>query len=415
MKKMIKLIFALGVLSIIYQFFVLLFLNNHEASYSIKTSNNSYMIEEKYEKNGDFNIYSMLIEDKNKTKFVVSYNKDINKQSQIIKDIKEYKDNDIYCIAPVLKGKQIENISCIYKKQQVSISYLHQIGNDEINSFIKKLKKEKYKINDKIDKSGSIIKKENNISIYDNIDEKIYITMWGYKSLHILNNKTITTKNLLSNDSYFNDYGILCGKYYVLMNTDDDSFVSFYVINIKDGGKAKVEFNYEISKNSYFNGIYEDKVYLTDIRNDKQYVINPAKEKIEEIDNEKEAKYYDGKTLDNVDIDTLTENKKYFIYSSYDSKIAKVYKEYNLIESYGNYYYQDNDNGVYQVVGNFPEYKILLFKFDDFKELKVVDNNVFGVSNDTIYMYNNAFGLKKVASNRELSYNYKNIYDVYYS
>ena len=52
---------------------------------------------------------------------------------------------------------------------------------------------------------------------------------------------------------------------------------------------------------------------------------------------------------------------------------------------------------------------------DDFKELKVLNNNVYGVSNDTVYIYNNKIGLKKAIVNRELIYNYKNIYDVYES
>ena len=340
MKKMIKIIFALGVLAILYQFFVILIMSKHDSTYSLKNEDDSYMIEENYKKSGNFHMYSLKISDEEKNVFVASYNKDLNRQSRIIKEIKTYKSGEIYCIAPVLKDKVIENISCQLRGEQVSISYLRQVGNQDVNSFISALKDDGYEINEEIDKESKIIKTENNISIYDNIDDNLYITMWGYKKLYTLKNKEIEYKDLLNKDLYFNDYGILCGKYYVLMNTDDKEFLSFYVVNIKDGGKANIDFNFSISRNSYFNGIYDGKIYLTDIDNEKQYVINPASEKIEEVGTNKKAKYYDGESLKDVDIVELTKEKKYFISKKIDEKIIKKYKDYDLIESYGNYYYK---------------------------------------------------------------------------
>ena len=67
------------------------------------------------------------------------------------------------------------------------------------------------------------------------------------------------------------------------------------------------------------------------------------------------------------------------------------------------------------IVSDYYDQKVKLFQLDDFKELKVLNNNVYGVSNDTVYIYNNKIGLKKAIVNRELIYNYKNIYDVYES
>lgn len=415
MKKMLTIVCILGVLSLLYQFFVLLIMNQHEANYSIKTETNSFMVEEAYHKKDGFNIYNLKIEDKDKRVFVSSIDKNLNRQSRVIKDIKEYQANNLYCVAPIFKDKKIENVLCLFNNSQVSVSYLHQIGNSDVDIFINNLKNEGYDVNSEIDKSTNIVKTEDNISIYDEIDENMFTTIWGYKNLYVLNNKEITKKDLLSKDSYFNDYGILSGKYYVIMNSDDNDFISFYVVNIKDGGKAKIEFDYTISKNSYFNGIYNGKIYLTDIGNSRQYVINPATEKIEEVGTSKECKYFDGESLKNVNISDLVGEKKYFVDKKIDDDITNKYTGYSLIESYGNYYYQDSNGGVYQVIGNYPDYKVLLFQFNDFKELKVVHNNIFGISKDTIYRYNNSIGIRKVATYRELSYNYKNMYDIYYS
>ncbi len=415
MKKMITVVFVLGGIFILYQFFAMFLMNKHTSTYSLKTTDNAYMIKEVYRKHKKFNIYSLYIEDKNKQKFVASYDLDMNRQNQIIKDIKTYQKDNLYCIAPILKNKKFEQVLCQYNNEQVSVSYLHQIGNYEVDSFISNLKNEKYLFDYEIDKEENVINSSNNISIYNNLPSNLYITMWGYKYLYTLNKDSITFKSLLDKDSYFNDFGILCNKYYVAMNTDENEFTSFYVVNIKDGGKAKIDFEYTISKNSYFNGIYNNKIYLTDIDNKTQYMINPATEKITEAGRNKNAKFYDGVSLKDVDINTLTSEKKYFISQVIDKNVEKLYSDKNLIKFEQSYYYQDTDNSVYQILEAFPEYKIRLFKFSDLKELKILNNNLFIISNDIIYMYNNSSGLRKIASNRELLYNYKNIYDIYYS
>ena len=83
-----------------------------------------------------------------------------------------------------------------------------------------------------------------------------------------------------------------------------------------------------------------------------------------------------------------------------------------MLYTENNYYYQNNGS-VYKIVGDNYEYKVLLFKFDDLKELKVLNGNLYFISYDTVYMYNDKIGLKKVIEDRELIYNYKNIFDVY--
>ena len=36
------------------------------------------------------------------------------------------------------------------------------------------------------------------------------------------------------------------------------------------------------------------------------------------------------------------------------------------------------------------------------------------MSNDTLYLYNDDIGLRKIVSNNEFKYNYKNIYNLYF-
>ena len=415
MKKMVSVICILGVLYLVYQFFVLFLINGHSAEYSVKTNDDSYMIDEHYKKTGDFNMYSMKITDKDKNVFVSNYNIGNNRQSQIIKDIKTYKNGNLYCIAPVFNNKVILYPSCKIDQIQVSRTYLHQIGNNEVDNFISLLKNDGYVIeNSDIDVDSNISKTESNVSIYSNLDENLYTTMWGYKGVYILNNDSIKYQYFLNKDLYFNELSILCGKYYVTLEVDGNNINFFHIVNVKEGGKVKKDIEKTISKNTYINGIYKNKIYITDVDNKIEYAINPASEKIEEVGSGSNAYYYDGEKLQTVDITTLTNEKKYFINKRIPGNVIEKAGNYNYIESYGSYYYQDSDNSIYQVVGDYPEYKVLLFKFNDFKDLKIRKDNLFGISGDTVYMYNNYNGLRKIASNRELLYNFNNIFDVYY-
>lgn len=412
MKKMIKIVIALGILFLLYQFFILFLVSNHKTRYSVKTEDNSYMVDEQYKKYGKFNMYYLKFEDKDKNSFVATYDVGYNRQSEIVKDIRTYNDGNLYCIAPVLKDKDIQYISCKLNGNQVSVSYLRQIGNSSIDDFIAILKTQGYNLYNELDIQNSIVKAENNVSVYGNLDEKLYLTVWGYKGVYTLNGGHVKYSDFLEKDIYANEYGILCGKYYVVLSPQGSTIGSFYVVNIKEGGKVQKDVDYSISKNTYINGIYKNKVYLTDIDNKVQYAINPITEKMEEIGGGSDARYYDGSTLQKVDISSLTKEKKYFIQNAISQELISKNGEHNYMESYGNNYYQDGTN-IYQVVGKYYDNKVLLFTSNDLKEVRVLNNNVFFIAGDNVFMYNNETGLKKAINYREFVYNYKNMYDVY--
>lgn len=407
MKKMFNIVLVLGIISILYQFFVTIFVTRRNANYSVLTDNNSYMVKEDYKRKGETNMYSFLITDHNKNSYVYSYEGDLNKQSRVIKDIVSYDNTNISCIAPVFKNERIENIVCKYNNELVSYSYLKQISNSDIDKFLNQLSNSKYKVNSEFRDINSVKTDYNNISYYNDIDSDLYFTIWNYKNLYIINNNKVVDKDLLEKDSYENTYGTLVDKFYILVNTDL-SFNSFYIVNIKDGGKVKIEADDSISNNMYFNGSYNKKLYLTDIDNKHQFVIDPIKEEIKRVDN---PKYFDGKKLVDVDILDLTSTKKYFVKQIIPNKLVKKYGE-GLVFSNQNYYFE-KDGSVYTIIGNNYEYPLKLFSFDSFKEFKVLNGNVYGINKDTVYMYNSKVGLKKVINHRELIYNYKNIFDVY--
>ena len=414
MKKLFSIIIALGILSLAYQFIVTFFMFKHTSNYSVKNNEDEFMVKEKFKKSGEHNMYSFYMTDKNKNNFVFSYDVDLNKQSKVIIDVLSYHDGNLYCVAPILKNKSVENIECIDDGQLVSYSYIKQ--NRNMTDFINQINNSGYKFSESLEKDYTITDTKYNLTVYKEIPDNVYFSMWGYSELYILNNKEIKMQDLFNHDSYSNEnYSILVDKYYVTLNTDNDSGNSFYVANIKDGGKALVESDYDISKNIYFNGVYNKKAYFTDINNKKQYYVDPYREEIKEVGTSDKCKYFDGKTFQDVNISALTNEKKYFKEKNIPDELSNKYPDKKIIESYGNYYFLDVDGSVYQIISDYYDQKVKLFQLDDFKELKVLNNNVYGVSKDTVYIYNNKIGGKKAVVNRELIYNYKNIYDVYES
>lgn len=395
MKKLLKIIIIVILLIIIYNLIFNVIIDRHDSDYKIKVSKNTYSIVENYDKNN----YLFTIKDNKKKSFVYSYTKDLNNKKKIIDDIVVYKNKDLYCIGPVIDNK-IDGIVCRLNNKLISYDYLVQKKDDRLNNLYTKIKKSKYDYNEKLFGNNLKSKEKYNTTIYSDIDENIYVTLWNYSRLFVINNSNINKKELLKKDAYENNASILVDKYYITTNTDKSYYNEYYLINTLNLKTKKIEINDEISRKSIFNGVYKNELYITDPENEKQYIINPKKKSIKETT----PKYYDGKQLIDVDVDNAS---KKFKYINITSKLKKKYND-SLTFSNGCYYYIDDSN-VYQVINN---KKVLLFNLDKFREMKVVNGNLFGISNDTLYLYNKS-GLKKVLSNRELIYNSSNIYDVY--
>lgn len=407
MKKLFNTMIALLIFLLIYQFFVTFLINKRDYNYSLATKDNDYLVKEKYNRKKGVNMYSFLITDKDKNSFVYSYKGNLNRQSRVLKDIISYNNNDLHCIAPVFKNDSIESVVCKYKKQLVSYTYLKQIGNTEVDNFINNLSSTGYKVNLDYKDINSAKTAHGNISFYNDIDSNLYFTIWNYRGVYLINNNNVVDEDLLNNDLYENKYSIVSGEYFIVANPDDN-FDSFKIVNIKEKGQDSIESSDDISSNNYFNGSYKGKVYLTDNINKKQYVLDPKKETIEALET---PKYYDGKKLVDIDINELISTEKHFIDNEIPLEISKKYGD-NVLYTEDNYYYQNN-GAVYKIVGDNYDYKVLLFKFDDLKELKVLNGNIYFISYDTVYMYNDKIGLKRVIEDRELIYNYKNIFGVY--
>lgn len=390
---------------LVFQFIVNLFIKTHDVDYSIITDDNSYNISEYYNENG----YYFNVSDKYKKKFSFYYNESFNKQEKIISDIKYYKTDDLICIFPIYKKNKTGSLSCVLNNEQVSYSYLKQINNTSVLNIVEKLKSLGY---DSDEWNYSEEKKaKDSIYVYNkNIDDNYLYTIWFYKGIYIINNKEVIKKQLLDFDSYENKLSRLVGKYYVTFNTDKKNNYQYYEImtyNIQDGGKKIIELE-NVSLNVYINGVYNNKMYFTDTDNKVQYVVDPYESSIKKLDT---FMYYSDGKLETSDKNKFFDSEKIFSEFVSNDKISDKYGNVEIKKYRDNYYFKTDDGKIYEVVNNNYSSPILLFKFEDLVEWDVKYGVVSGVSKDTLYTYTNNSGLRPVIVNKELIYNYNNIYD----
>lgn len=407
MKKYIKISIIIIIILIIVELVINAFTNKKSSTYNIFDGNKRYKIEQNYKKIANNNIFSFTVKLKKDT-YNFSYNKNFSKKTQIIKNIKYYKKNNLECILPKYSDNSISDLYCLLDKKQVSYSYLEQTNNKDLKDIVKQIKNKKL---NKLHSDNSLLVKYKNISYYkNNIDKNITYSIWYYKGLYSINNDNGKYQKILKKDKYENTLSMLVDKYYIVFNTDNMNHKLFYkelfIYDIEDNKLSTIKLNKELSIDTYINGVYDNKLYITDVDALVQYSINPKNKKVEEIGSIDNGFYtvnnnnlVPGKLKNNIFSTTITNNN-----------IGKLYKTNSIYKSLNSYYFI-SDDGFYQIINNDYKNPIKLFNFPSIKEVKIKDGYISFIVDDTIYLYSDGVGLRPVIKDSELKYNYKNIYD----
>lgn len=417
MKKVFPILLILFALSLIIQYVVNELITEHVVEYSIKTNDNSYMIKETFEYNQGSNHYDFTVSDKNEYFYTFSYNGDFNRQDRIIKDIKMVSSNNLVCIYPIFKRNKVDNIQCLYNGEQVTYSYLEQIGNEDIKVITESLIKDnkKFKNEDWSDTETAPVDAENSVikAYVDNVMEDYVFTIWNYTGLVLIRKGDAHTSIFLSKDQYDNANSALVDKYYITVVDGTDDFNYFKVYNVKDIGKKDIytEGKNFISRNYYFNGVYKNKLYVTDVDNKKQYAVDPIRDIAEIVGDEKKGfkRVKDGKLItDKASI--FLNNKIYFDTIIVDERFIELGGD-EVRKDGAFYYFVKADGSVMRSHEDKIYRPVKLFQLDGITEWKVNNGELLVVAKDTVYFFNEKKGLKKIAVNSELNYNHKNIVD----
>ena len=386
-KKLLITVVLFFIISIVIYKFVN---QDHNLIYEIKLDNNNALIEENYNHKEDK--YYITIEI-NSIKYDLILTGKQSRNQKIVDDIKYYS-KDYQCILPLSKNKTLTDMMCY--KDGVIYNYASiQNGSKELDDFVKQT--EQYSINDW---QKTQVSTDYQLNHYQN---QINTYLTDYKGLTIIKEGKIKNIELFDQDIYTQKLKMFLDGYYIVANYNEEyEFKTFYVISLKNSKIGKIESIKPISFNSYIQGVVDHKIYLYDINNEEQYIIDIDKKTIQQLDNNK-IKFYanDGWT----EISVQKANKKVLFETS--SKLD--FDDYHLFNSTldNNYFYKEND-GYYEIyfssVKN-PKIIKYLCTVSELDNVKTNDKYAYYLTKDSIIIYNSKKGYQVLLTSKELEFN----------
>lgn len=403
MKKQVKLIILLLILFLVFEFILFIFKDNHEEEYTIENKNYTYKVKEIYK---DDKYYLKIKNKKNIYSFEVENN--FHKKKKIIEKIYTNQGKEFTCIYPVLKkDTSSSNIICSKNKK----TYFYTYYKNDLTNFVNNLKEKGYSSPSWEEDSNKEKKIETLITYPDSLRENTYIYIYKYDGFFTINSKNLEKLNLFDNDTYVNHLGTNVDKYYVIPNYNEKyDYSELFRINMTNNKVKTIKLKDEISKDSYINGILDDEIYIFDKDKLVQYSINPKKKKVKEVGNKKDGVIYYDLEYKTSDVYTFRDEEVKF--KRVDNYIEKLEnKEITHIEKNDNSYYYQIDNNVYYYNG-INKNKVLLFNME-ISDFKLINNTLYFISKDSLYSYDFIYGLDKILTYSELSFNSENRLAIY--
>lgn len=228
---------------------------------------------------------------------------------------------------------------------------------------------------------------EKDITIFNNIDSKIYI--WNYKGFDIIENGKLKTLNIFDDDVYDTNLIAKVNNYIIIPNYNQKyNFNKIIVLNTKTDKIEEWELNYEISYDSYVMGSYENSIYLVDTKNKIQYELVPHKQKARIIATKNSQGLIYKKEWQKMTVNQMINNKETFTFNIiYNYQIAsqKLYLSYI------------NSPNTIQVTNNQVD-----------KIVAINDNEVYYLSQNKLFYFNIYDGEKLLAQKEEWLFNNEN-------
>ena len=401
MKKKIKIIIILVLIVLLGVFLFNKLKVHHLIKYNI---NKSIRVEEEYvkDKKNDYYLFTVSIGDKS---FIFDTNNKFNKKRKVLKDIKVFEEDELVCIYPMLIDSTYLDIQCnINNKLYSYVSIKDKYNLSDFVAINKNYDDNLY--NNNINNTF----KEKDITVYkDNLYDNEDILIYNYKDLIKTTNNGSSSIVFSNYDIYSNKLGVLVDNYYLIPKyTKKAEIDTYYFINVVSNNKKEVKLRNKLSTNVYINGIVDDKLYIFDKSNIRQYEINPKNNKIKMVGDKNSIKYYNGSWMDYNPYSYVKDEKSFEI----DDGALKT--NYEKLLDGGNCYYFYNSKGeFYKVYKNDLSKYIYLFKYNSFKEVNIFNNKLYFIDNMTLYRWDQ-FGIKAILKRNEFKYNYKRIYSVYF-
>ncbi len=389
MNKKFKILF-LFISLIVLIFLVKISLNVKLIKYKINFNGNKVFIEERLSDE-----YAIKIKYLNK-EYILRLNRNISEKRKIVSQIYYFKDDTYECLLPVIDGKVYTDFMCY--SGNIIYNYHDIYGYDKLlDQYV--LGVDIYNI-DKFTDNLNNEKKVNGVKFYTNNIKDYNISITTYDGIISLYDHV----KLFENDVYNNKLSAFVDNYYIVADYNNNyEFKDFYIVDILTNKVSTLKSKYEISLDSYIEGIVDKKIYLYDKDNEIQYEIDIERKKINIVSNEDKIKFYKNGKWEIIN-KSKAYNELYFDYTSLDNLFPDYEK---TIETDKYYYLFENSNDGYNLYRvDKANIKILSFIcFIKTNQVNVKDDYLYFVYNNRLYYYSDITGLKTVLEYNELEYN----------
>ena len=374
--------------------------------YKIEKDNHTFNIVEIYTKNQKKEKDNLYIEIRvGDTKFNYQIYHKFEKR-KVIKDIYYYKDDEYVCIYPLFMDNYSVDIKC--KHNNYYYNYISIKGkSEELDEFVNNVSS--YRYDNYIDDLEEYDEYEN-IKIYSkNYIDKNSVSITNLDGIYILNYKDYNNKKIFNDEKYTRKISGYSLKYYFTVKYDGShEFRELYFLDLISGKEKTLKTNNKLSINSYVQGVIDSELYLYDPDNEKQYKVNLSKNKIDEVKNRnKKVSYYNGYSWNYIS-KAKANNETLF-----ETNLKLEFKDFDIVNKTGNnksgFYYLfkklDNKYEVYRASIMNKDIIEYLFDVDNPNSLIYLKDTVYFVNDNSIYYYNQEFGIKKIIEYDELLFN----------
>lgn len=365
LRKKTKIVSLIIIISIILLIFIIKL--NLKKSYSIDYKIDEFNITENYSKTDKVYFFKITYEEQT---FSLMSSIKYQRKNKIIKEIEPYTEGETTCLKVMSEDTTLSTV-CTQNSEQID-SHL-------ITDYLK----EQLEINEE---SENVHYENDKYKIYNNEHE---LLIWQYKGFDYFENnlKDHNFLELFSKDIYSVPLTAIINDYLFIPDYEQNYvFNKAFVINLKKQKIEEWELDYDISYDSYILGVNEKSIYLVDKKSKIEYELVPHKQKMRIVGtvNKKGIIYQNGKA-EKVSLTKLVnENQKF----TYKHKINYHLEDGTLYKTY-----LEDDNKI--KISNEKVDKIILTREDD----------IYYLSKDTIYKYNEIKKERKLIEYSELEFN----------
>lgn len=375
-----------------------------------KIGDEKYEVTEIYTKNASNEIDNYYIEmNVNQVVYGFQFYHKFSKKRKVVEDIITY-DGEYKCALPIINGKAESDFLC-YKDYRYYF-YNTIVGKDkDLDKFIEELDE---KIYDKENWVNQVEEKveEDSITLYStNVADKHVLLVTNLKGVYQISD-SIKNVSIFDKDIYQRDLSAFVSNYYVVADYEEkQQFRNFYIIDILTGKIETTKAPNYISFDSYIQGVVDNKIYVYDKDNEKQYMIDPKKKTVKEVGNrKKKIKYYEQGEWEKI---TTTKANKDLTFNLVEENLE--FQKYDRVyhiggESSGYYYLLEKVENGYNLYRTPSQNKkmITFLSFVSSSNIYLIDDYVYFLDGEKIKYYHDTKGIRTLLEYSELEFN-KNI------